>query len=81
MAGWPSGLRRWFKAPVTSVARVRISLLSLGMWSFSKAIPCEENETELNMTQHTTYDGTEATSEATFPGRRKSELRQDGRVV
>ena len=28
-AGWPSGLRRWFKAPVTSVARVRISHLSL----------------------------------------------------
>ena len=28
MVGWPSGLRRWFKAPVTSVARVRISLLS-----------------------------------------------------
>ena len=28
-AGWPSGLRRWFKAPVTSVARVRISLLSI----------------------------------------------------
>ena len=27
-AGWPSGLRRWFKAPVTSVARVRIPLLS-----------------------------------------------------
>ena len=28
MAGWPSGLRRWFKAPVSSEARVRISLLS-----------------------------------------------------
>ena len=27
-AGWPSGLRRWFKAPVTTVARVRIPLLS-----------------------------------------------------
>ena len=31
-AGWPSGLRRWFKAPVTSVARVRISHLSLLDW-------------------------------------------------
>ena len=29
MEGCPSGLRRWFKAPVTSVARVRIPLLSL----------------------------------------------------
>ena len=26
--GWPSGLRRWFKAPVSSEARVRISPLS-----------------------------------------------------
>ena len=26
--GWPSGLRRWFKAPVTLVAWVRIPLLS-----------------------------------------------------
>ena len=34
VVGWPSGLRRWFKAPVTSVARVRISLLSL----FSKIL-------------------------------------------
>ena len=25
LAGWPSGLRRWFKAPVSSEARVRIS--------------------------------------------------------
>ena len=29
LAGWPSGLRRWFKAPVSSEARVRISLQSL----------------------------------------------------
>ena len=25
LVGWPSGLRRWFKAPVSSDARVRIS--------------------------------------------------------
>ena len=29
LAEWPSGLRRWFKAPVSSEARVRISLQSL----------------------------------------------------
>ena len=29
MVGWPSGLRRWFKAPVSSDARVRISPQSL----------------------------------------------------
>ena len=29
VAGWPSGLRRWFKAPVSSEARVRISHQSL----------------------------------------------------
>ena len=29
LAGWPSGLRRWFKAPVSSEARVRISHQSL----------------------------------------------------
>ena len=34
MAGWPSGLRRWFKAPVTSVARVRIPLLSMFFTNF-----------------------------------------------
>ena len=28
VTGWPSGLRRWFKAPVTLVAWVRIPLLS-----------------------------------------------------
>ena len=29
LVGWPSGLRRWFKAPVTSVAWVRIPPLPL----------------------------------------------------
>ena len=29
MIAWPSGLRRWFKAPVTSVAWVRIPPLSM----------------------------------------------------
>ena len=32
--GWASGLRRWFKAPVTSVARVWVSLLSFCWHSY-----------------------------------------------
>ncbi len=31
---WPSGLRRWFKAPISSEARVRISSLSVYSLSF-----------------------------------------------
>ena len=34
---WPSGLRRWFKAPVTSVAWVRIPPLS-NLFSLEKEI-------------------------------------------
>ena len=31
---WPSGLRRWFKAPISSEARVRISSLSVVLFIF-----------------------------------------------
>ena len=31
---WPSGLRRWFKAPISSEARVRISSLSVVFYIF-----------------------------------------------
>ena len=34
LVGWPSGLRRWFKAPVTSVAWVRIPPLPLFCFFF-----------------------------------------------
>ncbi|KAJ3626918.1 hypothetical protein Zmor_004141 [Zophobas morio] len=30
--GWPRGLRRWIKDPVSSGARVRIPLRSVGSW-------------------------------------------------
>ena len=34
---WPSGLRRWFKAPISSEARVRISSLSFLFQNISDA--------------------------------------------
>ena len=34
MVGWPSGLRRWFKAPVISMAWVRIPPLPVLFFSF-----------------------------------------------
>ena len=34
VVGWPSGLRRWFKAPVISMAWVRIPPLPVNLFSF-----------------------------------------------
>ena len=36
-AGWPSGLRRWFKALVTRVALVGVPLLSFSWHSYTKS--------------------------------------------
>ena len=67
MAGWPSGLRRWFKAPVTSVARVRISLLSV--LDVAAAIICRCNTNVTNVLVSTGHS------------RPVKDPRQDGRVV
>ena len=44
VVAWPSGLRRWFKAPVISMAWVRIPPLPifffLGVWLCCTKIPC-----------------------------------------
>ena len=37
VAGWPSGLRRWFQVPVTSVAGVPISLLSIFLYLYQNS--------------------------------------------
>ena len=39
MIAWPSGLRRWFKAPVSSEAWVRIPPLSLLFPAVSSNLP------------------------------------------
>ena len=40
MVAWPSGLRRWFKAPVSSEARVRISPLPKHLFYFVYFVYC-----------------------------------------
>ena len=49
MTGWPSGLRRWIKAPVSSGAWVRIPLqsnffLSPSMKLTERSEDCEKNK-------------------------------------
>ena len=57
-AGWPSGLRRWFKAPVTSVARVRIPLLSLLHGTVAHHFICPSLANGTSCSQHITPDST-----------------------
>ena len=54
---WPSGLRRWFKAPVTSVAWVRIPPLSSFFGLRSRTESWNNKHGLKNRTEKQTFEG------------------------